>query len=113
MRGRDLAPALSGTNVSRDIFSETDYRLYTHKRSITAPDGWKFILTRENGKKELYNLASDPLELTNLITAEPIIARGLEQKLQKHLAEIGDTGPWPIGCLPVYADQCISLTPTR
>jgi choline-sulfatase len=106
MHGIDLTAAFAGVDVSHDVYSETDYRLYMHKRSITTTDGWKFILTRENGNKELYNLKTDPREQKNLVAYEPKIAYDLEQKLLMHLKEVGDTGPWPLGCLAVYADQC-------
>lgn len=106
MKGIDLYPSFEGIDVSRPIFSETDYRLYTHKRSITRPDGWKLILTRETGNKELYNLKTDPRELINLSDAEPSHSKELEEELERHFISIGDTGPWPIGCLAVYGDQC-------
>lgn len=93
-------------NPAHDVYSETDYRLYTHKRSVTTTDGWKFILTRETGEKELYNLHADFSEQRNVVGDEPQRAYELEQKLLAHLKEVGDTGPWRVGCLAVYADQC-------
>lgn len=106
MKGTDLTRALDGKKVEHDVYSETDYRLYTHKRSITTTDGWKFILTRETGAEELYDLKNDPGETRNLASEQPKKAYELAQKLYAHLRDIGDIGPWPIGCLPVYADQC-------
>lgn len=105
-KGADLTPAFRGTPVAHDVYSETDYRMYTHKRAITTVDGWKFILTRETNGKELYNLTDDPTEQVNILATEPQKAYELEQKLLAHLKEVGDTGPWPLGCLAVYADQC-------
>ncbi len=105
-QGVDLTPSFSGRDVSHDVYSETVYRLYTHKRSVTTPDGWKFILTRETNGRELYNIATDSGEQKNVVDSEPIRAYELEQKLLKHLKEVGDNGPWRIGCLAVYADQC-------
>jgi arylsulfatase A-like enzyme len=106
MRGMDLTPSFSKNSVAHDAYSETDYRLYTHKRSLTTPDGWKFILTRESSRKELYNLSSDPGESHDLLKKEPKKAYELEQKLLAHLEAVGDNGPWRLGCLPVYATQC-------
>jgi choline-sulfatase len=106
MRGADLTPAFSGADVSHDVYSETDYRLYTHKRSLTTVDGWKFILTRETGDRELYHTAVDPEEQKNVLAQEPVRAYELEQKLLKHLKGVGDIGPWTLGCLAVYGDQC-------
>src|SRR3712207_8308548 len=48
--------------VRRAVFSETDYRQYTYKRSIIKPDGWKLIYTLEDKGRELYNLNADPGE---------------------------------------------------
>ncbi len=106
LKGYDLTPAFGGASVAHDVFSETDYRLYTHKRSVTTTDGWKFILTRETNEKELYDLNADPGEQNNVVAEEPRRAYELEQQLLAHLKRVGDSGPWPIGCLAVYADQC-------
>jgi choline-sulfatase len=107
IRGINLRPALLGADLSRDIYFETDYRLYTHKRAIQTKDGWKFILTLESNKKELYNLKTDPTEQINLIGEEGKKAYELEQKVVKHQKEMGDTGPWLLGCSPAYPDQCL------
>lgn len=106
-KGIDLRSSFSGRDLSRDIFFETDYRLYTHKRGMETPDGWKLILDLNSGSVELYNLKSDPGELTNLATREPKKAYELEQKVQQHQNNMGDKGPWLLGCSPAYADQCL------
>jgi hypothetical protein len=69
-------------------FSETDYRLFTHKRSIRTPDGWKLIYTLEDGKKELYSLTRDPGELRNVVGSQKQKAYELEQELFKWLASM-------------------------
>jgi arylsulfatase A-like enzyme len=110
MKGIDLTPAMKGKDVSRDIFLETDYLLYTHKRGIQTPDGWKMILTMENLKRELYNLKSDPGESVNLAEKEPGIAYKLEQQIYKHLKDMNASeGPWRIGCPPELGDKCKSI----
>lgn len=107
IKGVSLVPALSGQNVAHNVFSETDYRLYTFKRSITTIDGWKFILTLDSGKKELYDLNTDPNELTNLILNNPVKGYELEQVLRDHITAVsGHRTSNELGCSPVYGDQC-------
>lgn len=106
-KGSNLSPALRGENVAHDVYSETDYRLYTFKRSLESTDGWKFILTMENNKKELYNLNEDPDELNNLVSENPLKAFELEQKLQDHIEAVAaKRTSQQLGCSPVYGDQC-------
>lgn len=81
MRGQSLVPLLQGGHAVLDAYSETDYRLYTHKRSLRTSDGWKFICTLENDQKELYDLNKDPGEKNNLAGVEKRRAYELEQKL--------------------------------
>ncbi len=108
VKGIDLTPSFQGADVSRDVFMETDYRLYTHKRAVQTPDGWKFILTLENSGRELYNLKNDPGEQINLEDKEPKKAYELEQELDKHLKDMNALdGPWVVGCSPVYPGQCL------
>lgn len=111
-KGIDITSSFSGKNVSHTVFSETDCRAYTHKRSIETTDGWKFILTMDGLKGELYNLNTDSNEQNNLADQNPQKAYELEQLVFSHLKQMGvdPAGPWPLGCLPVYAGQC--ETPT-
>ena len=108
LRGQSLAPAFKGKSVAKDVYSETDYRQYTYKRSITTKDGWKFIYTLENKSRELYNLKKDPQELTNLVEKEPKRSYELEQKLFAHFKAIGHdltAKQWITGLNPVYDSQ--------
>lgn len=107
-RGSSLVPAIKGERVQRDIFSETDYRAYTYKRSIIAPDGWKLIYTLETKSRELFNLNKDPEEKTNLAAANPAMADKLEARLFAHFKSIGhdlNAKRWEIGLNPVYNSQ--------
>lgn len=109
IRGKSLIPLIMDQPFEqKDIFLETDYRNYTHKRGIRTSDGWKYIETMETGKEELYNLRTDPSEETNLAGENLEKANELKQRVEKHIEDMGGNpkGPWDIGCLPVYGDQC-------
>lgn len=106
LRGKSLVPALGGEKVGRDVFSETDYRLYTFKRSVITPDGWKLILTMETKARELYGLNADPGETKDLSQAERKRADELELKVYAHFKSIGHDlteRRWVTGFNPVYA----------
>jgi arylsulfatase A-like enzyme len=108
LRGASLVPALKGKPVAKDVYSETDYRQYTYKRSVTTRDGWKFIYTLENKGRELYNMKKDPKELKNLVELEPKRAYELEQQLFAHFKSIGhdlNARQWIPGLNPVYDSQ--------
>ena len=108
LRGTSLSPAFKGQSAAKDVFSETDYRLYTFKRSIQTREGWKFIYTMESKTGELYNLKSDPGETKNLVDVERKIAYELEHKLFAHFKSIGhdlNARRWETGLNPVYDSQ--------
>jgi arylsulfatase A-like enzyme len=108
LRGQSLVPAFRGESVAKDVYSETDYRLYTYKRSVATRDGWKFIYTLENKGRELYNVKNDPGETNNLVDKEPKLAYELEQKLFAHFKSIGSdlsARRWEPGLNPVYDSQ--------
>jgi len=108
LRGASLVPGLKGKTVAKDVYSETDYRQYTYKRSITTKDGWKFIYTLEDKSRELYNMKNDPGETKNLVESEPRRAYELEQKLFAYFKSIGhdlNARQWIPGLNPVYDSQ--------
>lgn len=108
MRGRSVWPLIQGQEKGgRDVFTETDYRNFTHKRALRSADGWKYIQTLENGSEELYNLKADPKEQKNLATGKLAQLEKLKDALNKHLAKIPPpAGGTATGCLPVYKGQC-------
>ncbi|PCI30217.1 hypothetical protein COB52_01765 [Candidatus Kaiserbacteria bacterium] len=110
IRGESLLPIISGNRTENlPVFSETDYRNYTHKRSYISPDNWKYIHTMETDSGELYNLTADAEEYNNIMETEEERTKDMKAELFKHLAKMGEdiADEWPIGCLPVYADQCL------
>jgi arylsulfatase A-like enzyme len=111
MRGTSLVAAIQGTSAPQDIISETDYRQYTYKRSLIAPDGWKLIYTLESRSRELYDLNSDPGEEHDLATTNPDKADELEARLFAHYESIGHdlkAQSWQPGLNPVYNSQAKS-----
>ena len=108
LRGHSLVPALQGKPVERDVFSETNYREYTYKRSVISPDGWKLIFTLEQPVRELYHLIDDPGETADLSEVNSEKADELERRLFEHFRSIGhdlEAREWPPGLNPVYPSQ--------
>lgn len=109
LKGDSLVPFLKGEKAeSRDVFLETDFRRYTYKRGIRTTDGWKYIVTLENGNEELYNLKNDPNEKNNVIKENAEKGLELKNKVFEQMRKTGTRpeGPWIIECFPVYGDQC-------
>lgn len=108
LRGSSLVPGFKGKPVAKDVYSETDYRQYTYKRSISTKEGWKFIYTLEDKSRELYNMHKDPKELNNVVAQEPKLAYELEQKLFAYFKSLGhdlNAKQWITGLNPVYDSQ--------
>lgn len=105
LRGKSLLPAMRGEPSQRPVYSETNYRQFTYKRSIIAPSDWKLIYTLESKERELYQLRDDPGELRNQAAAEPAVADALERQLFEYFKSIGHdltAHPWKTGHNPVY-----------
>jgi arylsulfatase A-like enzyme len=93
-----------------DVYSETDYRDFTHIRTIRSADGWKYIRTLQTGKEELYDLNTDPGEQHDLSKTNVAKTTELRAKLDAHIANDlkADPNAKPtVGCLPVYDGECI------
>lgn len=108
LRGNSLVAAMQGQPVKRDVFAETDYREYTYQRAILSPDGWKLIVTLENGTRELYDLSQDPGEQHDRAAAEPARADELFRRLHAHYRGLGHdltARRWQTGLNPVYPSQ--------
>jgi hypothetical protein len=100
--------AITGEAQQHDVISETDYRQYTYKRSLIAPDGWKLIYTLESRRRELYDLNTDAGEQHDLASNHREKADELEARLFAHYASIGHdlkAQSWQPGLNPVYNSQ--------
>jgi arylsulfatase A-like enzyme len=80
-------------------------------------DGWKLMQNNPYLPLELYNLADDPQEKTNLIDREPKIAAQLKAALRAHIQQGGAT-PWQpprlkSEALPVSAGTAANDTPRK
>jgi|GEM_PF-2462415 len=80
---------MRGQAAPRDLLAETDYREYTFKPALIAPDGWKLIHTLESNTSELYNLNSDPHERVNCVESQPVLVEKLKQRLFTAFRSIG------------------------
>lgn len=111
IRGQSLINRMSNPlQEGHDVYLETDYRNYVHLRGIRTPDGWKYILSLDDGSEQLFNLRNDPRELNNLITVNPEKKNELRRRLLAHMRDaLGQTLEKPVSkeCLPVYDGQCI------
>lgn len=108
LRGGSLKPVINGKKQLREVYSETDYREYTYKRSVITPDGWKLIYTLEDNTRELFHLSSDPHEQNNLAKANAKKADELQEKVFSHFRSIGHDlteRRWIKGLNPVYPSQ--------
>lgn len=70
--------------ADRTVFAET-YR-FADKRGVIS-DGWKYIDDREAKKTELFNLAADPKEKSNLVETQPDRAAALRVLLDEHYSK--------------------------
>jgi choline-sulfatase len=79
--GVSLVPLLQGEPLDLAAYSESDYRLFVHLRSIRKGSK-KLVLDLEDGKKELYDLSKDVAEQQDMSSAEPRTTYELEQALR-------------------------------
>lgn len=96
LHGHDLSPLLRGISaVWREGAMIQHYGLHTPiLQRAWRTDRWKLVL-QENGFQELYDLGSDPAELTNLAGDERHAQRLAEMtaSLLAEMERLGDTGP--------------------
>ena len=89
--GESLLPVMSGQPAgSRPLYSETYLPFYTYgwaKLRVLRQGRWKFI---DAPKPELYNLKSDPNELTNVHDREEGYSHDLSRDLTELLGTVED-----------------------
>lgn len=88
--GRSLAPALQGASLPRrDLYWH--YPHYGNQggepSSVILSGDWKLIAYHEDGRQELYHLASDRGEQQDVLHDHPEVARELSAKLNDWLSE--------------------------
>jgi len=96
--GRDLSGPLSGGSLDRDAI----YWHYPHyhpggatPHSAIREGSWRLVHFYEDGRDELYDLAGDPGETSDLAAKQPDRSRTLRTRLDAWLAEVGAQMPLP------------------
>lgn len=110
--GEDRSGAVLGTSTprKRPLYWEWRFGVPGHlmhkSPTLAIRDGkWMFLMNHDGSRKELYDIVNDPMEMTNLVEKNAVIAKELSAKLanwQKTLPpanELRTAGkieyPWP------------------
>ena len=98
--GADLGPLLRGEPLEREAihFHYPNYAFHRSNRlgSAIRVGDWKLIERFDDGSLELYDLASDLSEETNLAPVHPGLAEELQRSLSEWRAEVGAAMPVPV-----------------
>jgi arylsulfatase A-like enzyme len=78
--------------IQRVVRNDVDAERWMHTFQSVIASGWKLIETSK-GEKELYNLAIDPDELTDLSSTEPAKLAELDQMLDAPFASVPPYDP--------------------
>ena len=96
--GVSLVPELKGHTIERDAI----YWHYPHYHGSNWRPGaairmgdWKLVRFYEENEDELFNLATDPAETTNVAQARPKELRALQQRLEAMQKDTGAKIPTP------------------
>lgn len=105
IRGRDMSPLLRGETVDWNDDLYVEYSMHhgatTHMRGYRTPQ-WKLIRDFANpGRVELYDLAGDPRETTNLAQSDDPrhvqIREELDHKILRQMQRLNDPVYPPLG----------------
>ena len=90
--GESLVPLINGSGPDRPLVAMTYGPQAKHDRRALVADGFKYIWTIEGDGRELFDLASDPGELINLVDEDPSRADTMHERLLRGLAETDSDG---------------------
>ena len=85
--GRDLLPLINNDNSSE--FNRTLFWRSGNHQSVLH-ENWKFIVSKKENFRWLFDTSVDPLERNNLIKTHPEVAKHIEELLVKFNSEQSD-----------------------
>ena len=96
IEGGSIKPVL--LNGGRGVVRRPRVGLHFYRRldSVLIRDGHKLRRTHRTGEIELYDLAEDLSETTNLVAAKPRLAKRMQAGLEDWTKEIDATTPSPL-----------------
>jgi len=92
MVGRSLLPLLEDPEI-HPLLAMTFKPEASGDRQAVVMNGFKYIITKDTGVEELYNLEKDPAETTNLILEQPGRVQAMREYLSDRLTSARLTRP--------------------
>ncbi|PYQ38852.1 MAG: hypothetical protein DMF77_23175 [Acidobacteria bacterium] len=110
-QGRSLLPALTGAAAEGEgeaaVLSRT---VWDRPRYARRDDGYKFVYDTRTGDEELYDVARDPGEKTNLVASDPLRAAWSRQALHHWIASVARTATsGTVAPASLTPEQCENL----
>jgi arylsulfatase A-like enzyme len=81
MQGTNMAAAVAAGSIDTTLTAFGEALIYYGEQKALLTDGWKLVYVPESGKSELYSLATDPEELSNVAQAHPEMRDSLTAEL--------------------------------